>query len=109
MLEVDGDCTVTGVTVNGPVVIDPKQGLGLESSTVNGNVTVNHGAELDINQPLHGGPPSGSGTVNGAVNLYDPIDFDIFGETITNGFNVHKDNGLKGPGVCASNISGDSS
>lgn len=105
-LEIDGDCTVNDVTVNGPVILDSKSGLGLENSTVNGNLTVNHGAELDVNQALHGGPPSGSGTINGTVNLYDPIDFDIFGETITNGFNVHKDNGLKGPGVCASNISG---
>jgi hypothetical protein len=78
-LVVDGNCTITHVTVNGGVLIEGTGHLTLYRSTVNGGTHAQPRGEFDSNFPAVAG---GANTLNGGIRAEHPIDMDIWGGTV---------------------------
>lgn len=105
-LAVDGDCTITGVIVNGGIVVEGNGHLTLYKSTVNGGTHVDRNGEFDSdNPPL----PAGGNLLNGGVTEDHAFDMDIFNSTVQGG--IHYNGGPLGVGffyeTCGTTVQGD--
>ncbi len=105
-LAVDGDCTITGVLVNGGIVIEGNGHLTLYKSTVNGGTHVQRNGEFDSDNP----PVAGGGNLlMGGVTEDHAFDMDIFNSTVQGG--IHYDGGPLGVNffyeTCGTTVQGD--
>lgn len=73
-LDVAGECVLTGVTINGGVVIESSGHLTLYGSTVNGQTKVNPGGEFDSDTPEM---PGGANILNGGVDADTAVEMDL--------------------------------
>ncbi len=105
-LVVDGDCTITGVMVNGGIVITSNGHLTLYKSTVNGGTDVQRNGEFDSDYPPIAG---GGNSLNGAVREDHALDMDIWNSTVQGG--IHYAGGPLGFGAfytaCGTTVQGD--
>ncbi len=102
----DGDCTITGVVVNGGIVIEGTGHLTLYKSTVNGGTNVLRNGEFDSDNPSVAG---GANLLNGGVSEDHAFDMDIFNSTVQGG--IHYSGGPLGVGffyeTCGTTVLGD--
>ena len=86
-----GTCILTGVTINGNIVIDNGGALEFDNSRVSGNVTSAGGGEFDSGATTNfDGEPNGKpSTVSGSVLLTNPIDFDFWGGSIGGNLSIN--------------------
>lgn len=105
-LAVDGDCTITGVIVNGGIVVEGNGHLTLYKSTVNGGTHVQPNGEFDSDNPP---VPGGGNQLNGGVSEDHAFDMDIFNSTVQGG--IHYSGGPLGVGffyeTCGTTVLGD--
>ena len=105
-LFIDGDCTITGVLVNGGIVIEGTGHLTLYKSTVNGGTNVQRNGEFDSDNPP---VPGGGNLLNGGVSEDQAFDMDIFNSTVHGG--IHYGGGPLGVGffyeTCGTTVQGD--
>jgi hypothetical protein len=105
-LVVDGDCTITGVIVNGGIVIGSNGHLTLYKSTVNGGTSVLRNGEFDSDNP----PIAGGGNfLNGGVSEDHAFDMDLSNSTVQG--SIHYAGGPLGVGyyygMCGTTVQGD--
>lgn len=113
-LEVNGECVLDHVTVSGGIVVDSGGDLEVESSTVNGDISVYPCGELDIDLADHTAPSGATSTVNGnlviraSATCTSPAfsDVDIWTARINGQVSV-TGNYLGGPSICGNEITGD--
>jgi hypothetical protein len=112
-LEVNGGCVLDHVTVSGGIVVDSGGDLEVESSTVNGDISVSPCGELDID--LADAPTGATSTVNGdlviraSASCTSPAfsDVDIWTARINGQVSI-TGNYLDGrPSICGNKITGD--
>jgi len=108
---VGGFCDLDNVTVNGGVLVTGPFGyLKLwNGSTVSNGITVNPGGSLAVNAEFVSGLPTGTtSTVNGGINMTNPLNFDFSGGRINGPFTVNPmaANTSTEPTFCGNTVNG---
>ena len=115
-IEVNGPCILDGVTVNGGITVDAGGQLQLQSSAVDGGISVLRCGELDVNFPAQAAiPPGTTSTINGDIVIdasavcTSPAssDADIWTAQIKGSISVTGSYDGNRPTICGNTIRGD--
>ena len=107
-LEVDGNCVVKQLTINGAVTVDPGKFFQIDKSRINGGITAGVGSEVDVDNigPFLFDPTGNSSQINGDVTLDHPRDFDLRKVDLNGGLNVNGSTTGVAHTLCDSTVSG---